>query len=216
MLLSEPLCPSNWEYEETVGYDRLLKQRNASAAAIIRGASPHDLLRHVGDPRPSPRRLFDGLTPPHFPYFAGNYRGSALRCLDTYEVKVNDDTRVGHPAATISLEMDAFQDLIRKALQECDYIHHVNSKILTKENKLFRLIELTAHAFVYFLEIHPYANGNGHMGRLILLCLLARYYIYPSNWPIHPRPAEPPYTAAIVAFRNGDKWPMISFLLRCI
>ncbi|MGO7815608.1 Fic family protein, partial [Rhizobium ruizarguesonis] len=72
-----------------------------------------------------------------------------------------------------------------------------------------RAIELAAALFVYFLEVHPYANGNGHMGRFLLQSLLGRYGLYfNSNFNMHPRPKDPAYTSAISQYRNGPLLPL--------
>ena len=39
----------------------------------------------------------------------------------------------------------------------------VNERMFGAAQKLYRVVEIATALFVYFLEIHPYANGNGHM-----------------------------------------------------
>ncbi|MBX5279771.1 Fic family protein [Rhizobium sp. NLR10a] len=161
--------------------------------------------------------MFNGLTPEHFDYFAGHYRGEEFRCLVTYEVGVPGDRRVGHPAATVPMEMNAFSLSIGKVIEQLDYHYGVPNAIFSPAHKLIRAIELAAAVFVYFLEIHPYANGNGHMARWILMCLLSRHGIYlNASFDLHPRPAEPRYSQAIVQYRNNNKAPLHILLMECL
>lgn len=56
----------------------------------------------------------------------------------------------------------------------------------------------------WFLRIHPYANGNGHAARIIVIAMLGRYGYWPSNWTIEPRPSALPYDAMITQQRGGN------------
>jgi len=70
--------------------------------------------------------------------------------------------------------------------------------------------------FVYFLEIHPYANGNGHLARFFLIGYLARYGVFLARWPMHPRPSDPPYSDLIRRYRRGDRNSLERFVMSCI
>jgi len=79
--------------------------------------------------------------------------------------------------------------------------------------KILQTVAAACQIFKVFLTIHPYANGNGHAGRLILWSLLGRYNLWPVNWAVDPRPPEPTYTNAIKAHRDGDPRALIQFVL---
>ena len=115
------------------------------------------------------------------------------------------------------MEMQAFGLSVTRAIRELDYVHSINGRVLEREAKLVRTVHVVAALFVYFLEIHPYANGNGHMARLLVIALFGRHDLFVnSRWDLHPRPAEPQYTQAIASYRNNDKAPLHKLLFECL
>ena len=87
-------CPEGWEYKDMPGYAPLLLAR--SRTALLRLRSPgFSTVVACSDSRPTHGTLFDQLTPPDCPYFAGNYRGADRLCLREYRVQVPGDPRVG-------------------------------------------------------------------------------------------------------------------------
>ncbi|MFC5351466.1 MULTISPECIES: Fic family protein [Azospirillum] len=103
-----------------------------------------------------------------------------------------------------------------EAVQSVDVAWAANNQVFSKAEKLYRSVRTVAALFVYFLEVHPYANGNGHMARFILIALLRRYGLFLSRWPIHPRPADPPYSKCIALYRDGHPIHLEKFILNCI
>jgi hypothetical protein len=79
---------------------------------------------------------------------------------------------------------------------------------------LVRLVQLVASALTRFLTIHPYMNGNGHMGRLLVWAALGRYNMLPVNWWLDDSP--PNYGVMLTAYRAGNRLPLERFLLKCI
>ncbi|MDV4183396.1 Fic family protein [Rhizobium brockwellii] len=210
-------CPGNWEYEHVVNFNEYLTSRSTRILQVLRSADNTQKESFATDTRLLHGALFFGLTPPYFDYYAGHYRGEKFRCLDAYEVQVSGDPRVGHQAVTVPMEMVQMGLQVGNVVNQLDFHFGVPSKIFSKEDKLLRAIELAAALFVYFLEVHPYANGNGHMGRFLLQSLLGRYGLYfNANFNMHPRPKDPAYTSAISQYRNGNKGPLHVLLLNCL
>lgn len=71
----------------------------------------------------------------------------------------------------------------------------------TPEQALARLIVNICYALERFLTIHPYANGNGHCGRLLAWGLFARQGFFPLGLPLDERP---PYDDALFEHRRGN------------
>jgi len=179
-------------------------------------STPSHLLNRIKDTRPVHEQFFRGLTPPNTPYYAGNYRGEGFFCLKDYRVQIRSDPRVGHPPNVVVREMAALAVDIEDALRQCDFVWTVPNSIFSQSEKLAKVVSVAVAIFVYFLEIHPYANGNGHAARFILIAALARHGIYISRWQIDPRPSDPPYSKAIRDYRSGIRGPLERFVLSCI
>lgn len=218
MLQSEPACPGNWEYKDVPNSEATLTRRSTNALRAARIANPAQKLSLAKDLRPIHEWLFSGLTPKHFSYFAGHYRGErGFRCLVNYTVGIAGDPRVGHPPATVPLEMEKFALDIDRIAAEMALYFQARDIWLPPQEKVLRAIQLVAALFVYLLEIHPFANGNGHMARWLIICLLGRHDVYvKKDWPLHPRPTEPAYSQAIIAYRNGDRSKLHVLLLDCL
>lgn len=210
-------CPGNWEYEHLPNYRAMLVERTEALLIAIRNSDSARKLRHARDTRSIHEQYFRDLTPEGFPYFAGRYRGEPLRCLDLYEVGVAGDAVVGHTAATVPAEMDEFGTRLAEAMKLVDHELSVPNILFDEPSKLLAHVRVVVALFVEFLEIHPYANGNGHMARFLMLSLLGRHEIYPSRaWSIDPRPADPPYTNLIKAFRQGNENPLILYVINSL
>jgi fido (protein-threonine AMPylation protein) len=208
-------CPE-WEYDQVPGHERVLLSRSLGVLIRLRNGDPKRALTAARDTRTLHRNFFNGLTPLGFDYYAGHYRGEDFLCLKGYEVHVQNDPRVGHPAAVVLDQMRLMTLEVGNVAAHCDILHAVNSRVVSEAEKLARLVEVVAALFVYFLEIHPYANGNGHMARFLVITLLCRYGIYPVRWPLHPRPMDPPYSNLIRLYRSGQRKLLESYILSCL
>ncbi len=112
--------------------------------------------------------------------------------------------------------MQEFGSNLDELYRQLNLMWPANERLFPREWKIYRSVELAAAAFVYFLEIHPYADGNGHMARMMLIVILARFDIFLARWPIDPRPPDPPYSDLIARYRNGDRTGLELFILNCI
>jgi fido (protein-threonine AMPylation protein) len=109
--------------------------------------------------------------------------------------------------------MDRFSDQATRALQALDRMH--DDAGVTPQVKLFEAAQAACILLELFLRIHPYANGNGHMARAIVIALLARYNYRVRNWTVDPRPDYPvPYVRMILAQRSGDPFTCPAEILK--
>jgi fido (protein-threonine AMPylation protein) len=208
-------CP-DWEYNQVPNCDRILQQRARDILIRLRTGDPRRAIEAAKDTRILHRNFFYALTPPGVEYYAGHYRGEKFLCLEHHEVGIPGDKRVGHSAYAVVDQMRAFADDLAAAVSRSDFIYSVNSRVMSEASKLYCVVEIAAAAFVYFLEIHPYVNGNGHMGRFLLITILGRQGIFPIRWPLHPRPSDPPYSDLIRLHRDGNQSPLVNFILSCL
>jgi hypothetical protein len=81
--------------------------------------------------------------------------------------------------------------------------------------KIHLVAKFAAKVFELFLRIHPYANGNGHIARALVLSIFGCFDIWPKKWPLHGRPPGP-YGAALKASRRGQPELLVKYIVSCI
>lgn len=208
------VCPP-WEYTQSLGYKPILAARAKGTLIRLHGLSPADKIGCAIETRPIHAAFFEGLTPIGFAYYAGHYRGEDFPCLRESRVGIQGDPLVGHAPAGVVADVARFASEIETAVSDADFVWAVNDRVLTDAEKLYRVVALAVALFVYFLQIHPYVNGNGHMARLSLIAFLSRFNINLARFPFNERPA-PPYSELIGRYRRGDAQSLVHYVLGCI
>lgn len=204
----------NWDYEKHHNH-HLVAQRCIKLLDYFRAKHRRfDKFQHstlVGH-----RYMFRHLTPKECPCLAGNYRGSKFDCLENYNVGVEADRRVGTPAPYVHQEMVKFEGQLRTAIDTFEQQFSLLGKpgsTVTAGALLIFYIKIVSAALQVFLTIHPYANGNGHMGRLLVWILLGRANYWPKKWPLDD---SPNYYQALTEHRNGNRAMLENFILSCM
>jgi hypothetical protein len=202
-------CPTNgWDYDRkkwiatpvlTIRCIRILWQIKAGRV---------DRLAQVKDTRPMHRRMFRWLTPICFPHFAGHYRGAHLRCLDSYDVSFGG--RQGTFAPLVQIEMTNLASLVDSFVKAVT----ANPQLPEPARKMF-VASVVCEVLVRHQLIHPFANGNGHMGRFAVWSLLLHFGYVPKGWPLERRPA-PPYGECIREYGNGNRVALERYVLQCL
>lgn len=201
---------NGWEYEKFANARQVVGERSAAILIRLRTGGADTRATSL-DTRPSHGEMFKGLTPDACSYYAGNYRGSSHRCLQHYKVKIPADDRVGAAPAMVTWEMQAFCAAVGTGIHALDAADKLPG--LSKEEKKANAVALVAHLFEDFLRIHPYANGNGHAGRLMLIAFLGRYGFWARHFHVEPKPPEPTYSEAIAASRDGNREVLEAFIM---
>ena len=194
-------CPV-FDYETHPDRRTLVPTRVAEIlVSVARGEiDPHAA---VLDTRPIHHTLFVGLTPPNCDYYAGHYRGELFRCLRHYRVTIPSDTRVGSPPAGVGYDLGELGKIVGAGFAALD-----TGPPLSAQDRLRYLIVFVCRVFELFLRVHPYANGNGHVARLIVWFMFLRYGYWPRRWSVEPKPPDPPYSSLIKRYRDGDIRPL--------
>ncbi len=193
-------CPV-FEYADHSDKDRLFAD---AVKAVLRLLQNRSLLPLATDTRFVHAQLFRGLCPVGFEYYAGHYRGENFRCLKHYSVIVSMDPRVGTAPALVAPQMQELALSIRSSMAAVEAAHELPSIRLSAGDKILFSVASACSLFVDFLTIHPYANGNGHIARWLLIAVLRRHGYRLDNFPVEPRPPDPPYSDMISRYRDGD------------
>lgn len=176
-------------------------------------ADPASKAGALSDTRAFHRDMFAAVVPEACSYLAGNYRGSDFECLRSCTVTF------GQHQGTLPIgvlgAMDLFHQDLAAAFLDLEEAALSVTSPLTGGAFLVRLAQLLASTLTRFLTIHPYMNGNGHMGRLLVWSALGRYKRLPAKWWLNQRPPGD-YASLLTQHRSGNRKPLEAFLLKCI
>lgn len=199
-----------WEYELHPKYVTVKEKCDEIIRSMCADETRQDCF--LVDTRHTHKTMFIEVTPDGRAYFAGNYRGANYPYLCNYPVQIGD--YAGEPPASVEAAMSAFSIEIASIISE--FQQKIKSITSTAPQKLVVFCHLLAHLFVKFLAIHPYANGNGHMARLLVWVLLKKEGLTQDFWSVADRPGQPkgfPLDNCIEFFRKGNYEPLIRYFL---
>jgi hypothetical protein len=200
-----------FEYATHPDSARILRESAAAALKLLRAPAPIDLIK---DTRPIHHVLFEALCPEGLEYYAGHYRGENFRCLQHYPVGIESDRRVGYPPERVLAAMGGLEKSIAADMAGIDAAHAKPG--LSAGEKLIFSVAYACRLFIEFLTVHPYANGNGHIARWIITAVLRQHGYKLNNFPVEPRPPDPPYSDMIFRYRNGEVELLESYIIRLI
>jgi Fic/DOC family len=145
-------------------------------------------------------RLYAGCEVPVAGY-VGHFRGDpTVKELIDYEVglgarlKDGNLEKMGVWAREVSREMDAVLAGLHAVFTELDARVPVG-KPPTRPEQILALINFTALAHGECLRVHPFANGNGRIARLLVAFICLRYEL-PMFVHVKPRPESEDYIRA--------------------
>ena len=206
-------CPA-WEYTDHDNSEAVLPVRSNEILINLRRGII-DSRNSIKNTRALHSILFTDLTPDDCDYYAGNYRGSDNLCLKHYRVFIHSDPSVGVDPDAVQNVLEYFGEQIDSLFASLEAAALEPPEGLSKADRILYIVAAICNVFVEFLRIHPYANGNGHMGRYIVFAFLGKFGCWPKNWPFNDRPPEP-YCEYIAKYRKGYPDPLEQFVLKCI
>ncbi|NLB30472.1 MAG: hypothetical protein GX822_02265 [Alcaligenaceae bacterium] len=198
---------NNWDYENhsnrhLVTHACQILQKNLASNASA-------MQKIVTDTRVFHKDIFQNVVPTKQPAFAGNYRGSAYYYLQQYNVQIGE--HYGTAAEHVEQDMVYFHDLFKESLAQFE----LKTAKLSNEEKLVIYSRLIGHFVVTFLTIHPYANGNGHISRLIAWALFCHKGFNITSWDLDKRPDQP-FDTFIAMYQQGQKDAMASYFYQLL
>lgn len=172
-----------------------------------------DIAELIVDTRKVHRHLFLDLTPSGYEYFAGHYRGEQFPELENYEiVRLPGALQDCCKAPAVPQVMQRFGLAIKKGIQKLDSFTSQNSP----KDSLNGVVKFACDACVTFCQIHPYANGNGHISRFMIIAILSRYGYTVNDFYIDPRPISRNYIPFVIQYGRGNKLPLLYWLTTLI
>lgn len=184
----------SWDIHLDPNYDSILTQRSADAVTAINGYSKAELVAFLKDTRGFHGALYGDFVRPGFEDHAGRYRGEAGTTVETYRASVEllrtGKERVFFEPADVAGELGKLDPLI-------------NALAADPAPGPGQMLRLGALLYRMFGAIHPYADGTGHIQRLMFVAVvqLAPELALLPSWTIHPRPFDEEFALAL---EDGD------------
>lgn len=113
--------------------------------------------------------------------FVGQFRGE--ESLKNVNLRIG--RQFGVDARQVANELARFEQTLQKAVQRLDQLLPPGTQLDT--DTTFAILELCAWAHSEWVRIHPFANGNGRIARLLANSLAMRYQL-PPFVRLRPRP----------------------------
>jgi hypothetical protein len=209
-----------WEYTQLPKHHQILSEQAAHLASLLR-SNGFDILGVLRDSRWIHKNMFLRLAPKGMKYLAGGYRGDPKGALKNCTATIPSNPLVGSPPAKVATDMAVFAADATAAVLRLDGLH--GDTTCPDDDRLIATVEVACRLIAEFLLIHPYANGNGHVARFMLLGILARYGYQMKNFDLHPAPFTPSYSDSIAAYQKsikaqagGDKDRLHKYVLSCL
>ena len=207
----------NWDYDTHPQVQSVADACLAITAGLLANGNSHDAC--IQDTRSHHLEMFKRVVPGQCVELAGNYRRALYPCLAAYAVYFGKHPGMheGEPPANVDVKMAEFHAILAGALAKHDLAIADAKTPGQKAALLARLVALVAATLTHFYDIHPYANGNGHIGRLLAWVLLSRFGYPPNKLSLHKSPkGAVGYYDLFDHYRAKKKTPLHTFLLTAV
>lgn len=198
---------NNWDYELHKNRDFVTKACHELQQRFTKDFK--EIEKTLSDTRSFHLEIFQQVTTPNQIGFAGNYRGSHFSYLKSYNVCIGSHN--GTEASQVEQTMLSFHTFF---VENIDKFNN-KSASLNKEDRLVIYSRLISHFVVTFLSIHPYANGNGHISRLIAWAMFCYKGFNIHSWDLDKRPDQP-FDKFITMHQQGNKDAMACYFYQLL
>lgn len=196
---------ANWDYKRHPGAPTV---RATCGEFLVKiRMAPDSQISALRDTKPFHFAFFKQAVPHACTYLAGEYRGSDHACLKHRVVGMGG--RCGAPCAEVERLMRDFHDATRLSLAVMDSSYVAVGQA---PEFLLDLVAFIAQVVSSFQDIHPYADGNGHIGRLLVWVIMGHYQLLPERWWLHDNPGRD-WDEAVSEHQRGNTRPLQEFLL---
>lgn len=191
----------NWEYSEHPKKDDV--EVFCEKLLNLLAGDQQEVFSILGDTRPTHKKMFEMVVPVGGEYLAGNYRGAYFPQLVDRPVYIPTVYGYADPGAQFD-KVHEFMDAFHKFVDSSLSILRQKASVWSPRERIVAYTKFVGTCFVRFLEIHPYANGNGHISRLLVWCLFAIKSINCSFWNV-PKRNDQPTDQMVTDFRRGNQ-----------
>ena len=190
----------HWDPEDHFEFAAKMPALAAQELARILAAPADEKRAFLLDPRCVHRKLHQAFVTAGQESLAGSYRGSDQDLLRAYEVAIDFRT-ADHRSLAVRVAA-ANQVAQQVAAYQAEITKFLNNPPAIRRNA----IALCAAAALRFLQAHPFANGNGHVCRIILPTL-ASFTSWPfhQTWTASPSPFTPEFKAGLALASQLDE-----------
>ncbi len=158
------------------------------------------------DTRPIHRFFFERIVLPQFFHYVGNYRGSAP--LANKRIQFGKPPIEGSAPENVADDIDKLKMIINSGIRMIK-----SSGVSDRTAVRLNYATLAAKVVSFFIRIHPYMDGNGHISRYLAIAILVPLGFTPNEWVIHPRPDVDSYAKGMIeAVKNDNLDELVSFL----
>lgn len=182
----------SWQLSQAPDVDAVLGPRCAEILEALRRAAPAEQRAFLLDSRAVHRQLFHDLVPEGAPWCAGTWRGQTNTPLESTRAVVRVPSGAGLlPRVPVCPPDQVLARISRLAVRIRAVLGAREIDDLTWLGRCGRILH-------DFFDIHPYLDGNGHVGRL-MMAVLAHIRGVPVSpaWTVHPAPYGPAFSLAL-------------------
>jgi fido (protein-threonine AMPylation protein) len=201
--------PVPWNDDRSADLPRIRDNLRRLLTDLVE-AAPRRRLPSISRLRQWHRRIYEGAQLP-VSYYAGGIRDSDPDEPELFGYEVIVGRFRGVDCSHVPEELELFEGALREAAERLDSRLPPESTP-ADEGLLHSVVVLAAAAHGELVRIHPFANGNGRVARLLANRCLLRYGL-PPVVRLKPRSEGNEYVRAAEASMEGDHQPMVQLVL---